>query len=165
MGPLAGLKIVEFAGIGPGPFAAMLLADLGAEIIRIERKEPSELGLQRPRGYDYALRNRKIIQLDLKSAEGVEFAPRLVDQADALLEGFRPRAMERLGLGPDVCLTRNPRLIYGRITGWGQTGRRAASTWRSQANCSRALRRDSAEVNRCHLSRWSWVPVRRYVAC
>ena len=122
MGPLAGLKIVEFAGIGPGPFAAMLLADLGAEIIRIERKEPSGLGLQRPREYDYAMRNRTTIHLDLKSPHGIEFALRLVDQADALMEGFRPQAMERLGVGPNVCLTRNPKLVYGRITGWGQSG-------------------------------------------
>ena len=122
MGPLAGLKIVEFAGIGPGPFAAMLLADLGAEIIRIERKEPSGLGLQRPREYDYAMRNRTTIHLDLKSPHGIEFALRLVDQADALMEGFRPQVMERLGVGPNVCLTRNPKLVYGRITGWGQSG-------------------------------------------
>ena len=122
MGPLVGLKIVEFAGIGPGPFAAMLLADLGAEIIRIERKEPSGLGLQRPREYDYAMRNRTTIHLDLKSPHGIEFALRLVDQADALMEGFRPQVMERLGVGPNVCLTRNPKLVYGRITGWGQSG-------------------------------------------
>ena len=122
MGPLAGLKIVEFAGIGPGPFAAMLLADLGAEIIRIERKELSGMGLQRPREYDYAMRNRTTIHLDLKSPQGVEFALRLVDQADALMEGFRPQVMERLGVGPNVCLTRNPKLVYGRITGWGQSG-------------------------------------------
>ena len=122
MGPLAGLKIVEFAGIGPGPFAAMLLADLGAEIIRIERKESSGMGLQRPREYDYAMRNRTTIHLDLKSPQGVEFALRLVDQADALMEGFRPQVMERLGVGPNVCLTRNPKLVYGRITGWGQSG-------------------------------------------
>ena len=122
MGPLAGLKIVEFAGIGPGPFAAMLLADLGAEIIRIERKEPSGLGLQRPREYDYAMRNRTTIHLDLKSPQGIDFALRLVDQADALMEGFRPLVMERLGVGPNVCLTRNPKLVYGRITGWGQSG-------------------------------------------
>lgn len=122
MGPLAGLKIVEFAGIGPGPFAAMLLADLGAEIIRIDRMEASGLGLQRPRQYDYSLRNRTTIQLDLKSPGGVDFALRLVDRADALMEGFRPQVMERLGIGPEVCLKRNPRLVYGRITGWGQSG-------------------------------------------
>ena len=122
MGPLAGLKIIEFAGIGPGPFAAMLLADLGAEIIRIERKEPSGLGLERPRKYDYAMRNRTTIQLDLKSPQGIDFALRLVDQADALMEGFRPQVMERLGIGPNVCLKRNPKLVFGRITGWGQSG-------------------------------------------
>lgn len=122
MGPLAGLKIVEFAGIGPGPFAAMLLADLGAEIIRIDRKEASGLGLDRPLQYDYSLRNRTTIQLDLKSPVGKDFALRLVDRADALMEGFRPQVMERLGIGPEVCLERNPRLVYGRITGWGQSG-------------------------------------------
>jgi alpha-methylacyl-CoA racemase len=127
MGPLTGLKVVEFAGIGPAPFAAMLLADLGAEVIRIDRKEAAGLGLQRPREFDYALRNRKSIQLDLKSPKGIEFALRLVEHADALLEGFRPQVMERLGLGPDVCLGRNPRLVFGRITGWGQTGPLALS--------------------------------------
>ena len=122
MGPLSGIKIVEFAGIGPGPFAAMLLADLGAEIIRIDRKQPSDLGLKRAPRFDYALRNRKAIRLDLKDAAGLSFAARLVDRADALMEGFRPGVMERLGLGPDECLARNPRLVYGRITGWGQNG-------------------------------------------
>ncbi|KWT82099.1 MULTISPECIES: CaiB/BaiF CoA-transferase family protein [unclassified Variovorax] len=122
MGPLAGLKIVEFAGIGPGPFAAMLLADLGAEIIRIDRKEASGLGLDRPLQYDYSLRNRTTIQLDLKSPAGKDFALRLIDRADALMEGFRPQVMERLGIGPEVCLERNRRLVYGRMTGWGQSG-------------------------------------------
>ena len=122
MGPLAGLKIVEFAGIGPGPFAAMLLADLGAEVIRLDRKEPAALGLRRPPQFDYALRNRKSIRLDLKNPQGAALAARIVDGADALLEGFRPGVMERLGLGPDECLRRNPKLVYGRITGWGQSG-------------------------------------------
>ena len=122
MGPLAGLKIVEFAGIGPGPFAGMLLADLGAEVIRVDRKTPAGLGLRRLPRYDYALRNRKTIRLDLKSAQGAAFAARLIDEADALLEGFRPGVMERLGLGPNECLRRNPRLVYGRVTGWGQSG-------------------------------------------
>jgi len=121
-GPLAGVKVVEFGGIGPGPFAAMLLADLGADVIRIDRKQPSGLGLARPRKYEYALRNRAAIQLDLKSQDGIAFALRLVERADALMEGFRPGVMERLGLGPDTCLQRNQRLVYGRITGWGQTG-------------------------------------------
>ena len=121
-GPLAGLRVVEFAGIGPGPFAAMLLADLGATVLRIDRKEASDLGLKRPREFDYALRNRTTIQLDLKSAQDRETAAQLVDQADALIEGFRPGVMERLGLGPGVCLARNPKLVFGRITGWGQTG-------------------------------------------
>jgi len=122
MGPLHGIKVVEFAGIGPGPFAAMLLADLGAEVIRIERKEPADLGLKRPREVDYALRNRYAIQLDLKDEFAKQLVLRLVSKADALIEGFRPGVMERLGFAPDVCLAQNPRLIYGRLTGWGQTG-------------------------------------------
>ena len=122
MGPLHGLKVVEMAGIGPGPMCAMLLADLGATVIRVDRKVPSGLGVQRPLKYDLTLRSRKAIALDLKQPQGVETVLRLVEQADALIEGFRPGVMEKLGLGPDVCLARNPRLVYGRMTGWGQTG-------------------------------------------
>jgi alpha-methylacyl-CoA racemase len=122
LGPLNGLKIVEFAGIGPGPFASMLLADLGAQVIRLDRKEPSQLGLRRSSEFDFGLRNRKAVRIDLKDPRGVELAARIVDGADALIEGFRPGVMERLGLGPQVCLERNPRLVYGRITGWGQAG-------------------------------------------
>lgn len=122
MGPLHGLKVVEMAGIGPGPMCAMLFADLGATVIRVDRKEPSGLGVQRPLKYDLMLRGRKAIALDLKQPEGVETTLRLVAQADALIEGFRPGVMEKLGLGPEVCLARNPRLVFGRMTGWGQQG-------------------------------------------
>jgi len=121
-GPLAGVKVVELAGIGPGPMCAMLLADLGATVIRIDRKEPAALGIERPLRFNTLLRNRGAIALDLKDPRAVELVLELVAQADALLEGFRPGVTERLGLGPDVCLARNPRLAYGRLTGWGQQG-------------------------------------------
>ncbi len=121
-GPLTGVRMVEFAGIGPGPFCAMMLADLGADIVRIDRADkvtvidPDTLSL------DVLNRGRRSIGLNLKSPEGVATALALVEQSDALIEGFRPGVMERLGLGPEVCLERNPRLIYGRMTGWGQDG-------------------------------------------
>ncbi|MDR5744876.1 CaiB/BaiF CoA-transferase family protein [Caballeronia sp. LZ029] len=121
-GPLAGVRVVEIAGIGPGPLAAMFLADLGATVIRVDRKEPSGLGAPRPVQFDLGLRNRKSIRVDLKDPDAVEMVLELIDQADALIEGFRPGVMERLGLGPDTCLARNPRLVYGRVTGWGQDG-------------------------------------------
>ncbi len=121
-GPLSGVRIVELAGIGPGPMCAMLLADLGATVIRIDRKQPAELGIKRPLRYDLLLRNRPVIALDLKDPHGVEAALQLIERADALIEGFRPGVTERMGLGPDVCLSRNPRLAYGRMTGWGQEG-------------------------------------------
>ena len=122
MGPLAGIKVVELAGIGPGPMCAMLLADMGATVLRIDRPGGSDLGLQRPRRYDLLLRGRYSVEIDLKSPEGKALALRLVERADALIEGFRPGVTERLGLGPDDCLARNPRLVYGRVTGWGQAG-------------------------------------------
>lgn len=122
MGPLTGIKVVELAGIGPGPMCAMLLADLGATVIRIERREPVDLGIKRPLKFNLVLRNRKAIALDLKQPRHVALALRLVDKADALIEGFRPGVTERMGLGPDVCIARNPRLVYGRMTGWGQDG-------------------------------------------
>lgn len=121
-GPLAGTRIIELAGIGPGPMCAMLLADLGATVLRIDRREPSGLGLERPLRHNLVLRNRHSISLDLKDPAAVEVVLRLVEQADGLIEGFRPGVTERLGLGPDHCLARNPRLVYGRITGWGQMG-------------------------------------------
>jgi alpha-methylacyl-CoA racemase len=122
VGPLAGIKIVELAGIGPGPMCAMLLADMGATVLRIDRPEPSHLGIERPLRYDLLLRGRYSVAVDLKSSAGKALALRLVERADALIEGFRPGVTERLGLGPDDCLARNPRLVYGRVTGWGQDG-------------------------------------------
>jgi alpha-methylacyl-CoA racemase len=122
MGPLAGVRIVELAGIGPGPLAAMLLADMGATVIRVDRKEPSGLGAPRPLEFDLALRNRKSIRVDLKDPAGAATVRKLIDQADALIEGFRPGVTERLGLGPEDCLGRNSKLVYGRVTGWGQEG-------------------------------------------
>ena len=122
MGPLDGLKLLEFAGIGPGPMCAMLLADLGATVLRIDRTQPADLGQQRPLKYNLLLRNRRSIALDLKRPEAAELVLQLVESADGLIEGFRPGVMERLGLGPDPCLARNPRLVYGRMTGWGQDG-------------------------------------------
>jgi alpha-methylacyl-CoA racemase len=122
MGPLAGLKVIELAGIGPGPMCAMLLADLGATVLRIDRTTPSDLGIQRDARNNLLLRSRKAIPLDLKRSDSTALVLRLIEQADALVEGFRPGVMERLGLGPETCLARNPRLIYGRMTGWGQDG-------------------------------------------
>jgi len=127
MGPLQGVKVIEFAGIGPGPMCAMLLADMGATVLRIDRSTEVDLGQRRPPRYNLLLRSRKAIRLDLKRDAAVALALELVERADALLEGFRPGVMERLGLGPDVCLARNPRLAYGRMTGWGQEGPLAAA--------------------------------------
>lgn len=122
MGPLAGVRIVELAGLGPAQMCAMLLADLGATVIRIDRKEPSGLGLERPRRFDVVLRNRKSIRVDLKDPAGVALVLDLAAKADALIEGFRPEVTERLGLGPEACFARNPKLVYARATGWGQQG-------------------------------------------
>jgi alpha-methylacyl-CoA racemase len=121
VGPLHGVKVVELAGIGPGPFAGTLLSDMGADVVRIERVELVERST-RPSGFIFDARGRRDIAVDLKHADGVETVLRLVEQADALIEGFRPGVTERLGLGPDACLARNPRLVYGRMTGWGQDG-------------------------------------------
>ena len=126
-GPLAGIKVLELAGIGPGPMCAMLLADLGATVLRIDRPDPGESGIARPLKYNLLLRGRRSLALDLKRPEARDLALRLVEQADALIEGFRPGVMERLGLGPEVCLARNPGLVYGRMTGWGQQGPLAQS--------------------------------------
>jgi alpha-methylacyl-CoA racemase len=122
MGTLSGYKIVEFAGIGPAPMCAMLLADMGADVLRIDRAEDAALGVALETKYSLLSRGRKSVAIDLKKPEGVAAAMKLIEKADALLEGFRPQVMERLGLGPDECLKRNPRLIYGRMTGWGQEG-------------------------------------------
>ena len=117
MGPLAGFRIIELAGIGPGPFCGMMLSDMGAEVIRVDRiaGEP-----RRPR--DILARNRRSIAIDLKKPEGVELVLRLCEQCNALFEGFRPGVTERMGLGPEDCMARNPKLVYGRMTGWGQEG-------------------------------------------
>ena len=116
-GPLCGVKILEFAGMGPGPFAGMLLADMGADIVRIERPDaPDELVSP------IADRGRRRVRADLKKAEDLQLIFALLNEADALIEGYRPGVMERAGLGPDEVLRRNARLVYGRITGWGQTG-------------------------------------------
>ena len=120
-GPLAGVKVVELVGIGPGPFAAMLLADMGADVVRVHRVQSVERGFD-PGGVPIMDRNRRSIGVDLKHPEGVETVLGLVERADALLEGFRPGVTERLGVGPDECLARNPKLVYGRMTGWGQGG-------------------------------------------
>ena len=121
-GPLAGLRIVEFAGIGPGPFCGMMLVDHGAEVIRVDRASGGRGGSQPISPKDVLARGRKSVAIDLKSAEGVALARRLAASADGIIEGFRPGVMERLGLGPDELLADNPKLVYGRMTGWGQTG-------------------------------------------
>ena len=118
MGPLTGIRVVEMAGIGPGPFTAMMLSDLGAEVIRVDRLSHKGTGHRA----NVLNRGRKSIAVDLKHPRGVETTLRLIEQADVVLEGFRPGVMERLGLGPEECLSVNPRLIFGRMTGWGQTG-------------------------------------------
>ncbi|PCJ12543.1 MAG: carnitine dehydratase [Gammaproteobacteria bacterium] len=122
MGPLSSIKIIEIAGIGPGPMCAMLLADLGAEVIRIDRVQEANLGLNRDPTKDVLLRGRRSIAVDLKKPEGIELVLQLIEKSDALTEGFRPGVMERLGLSPEVCHQRNPKLVYGRMTGWGQDG-------------------------------------------
>lgn len=122
MGPLKGCKVIEMAGIGPAPFCGMLLADLGADVIRIDRTGNSGLGVEFPQRYDLLGRSKRSIAIDLQEADGVALALELVRKADFLIEGFRPGVMERLGLGPDECLKANPRLVYGRMTGWGQEG-------------------------------------------
>jgi alpha-methylacyl-CoA racemase len=122
MGPLTGVKIVELAGIGPGPFAGMLLSDMGADIVRIDRaQQVNPAAFDKP-NLEPMYRGRRSIGVDLKNPDGVELVLRLVEGADALVEGYRPGVTERLGLGPDVCLARNPQLVYGRMTGWGQDG-------------------------------------------
>src|SRR5579862_3017559 len=125
MGPLEGVRVVELAGIGPGPFCAMLLADMGAEVIRVDRAAMVGRDTDRDGNdarFNLLARGRRNIAIDLKNPAGVAATLRLVDRADALIEGFRPGVMERLGLGPETCLARNPRLVYGRMTGWGQDG-------------------------------------------
>ncbi len=122
MGALSGIRIVEMAGIGPAPFCGMLLADMGAEILRVDRLTGAELGMPLPPRFDLLNRNKHSVAVDLKSSEGREAVLRLIGGADAVIEGFRPGVMERLGVGPEVCLAANRRLVYGRMTGWGQSG-------------------------------------------
>ena len=121
-GPLSGYRVIEIAGIGPGPFAAMMLADMGAEVIRVERAQAVRGAAPDTPYFDTMLRGRRNVAVDLKHPDGVATLLDLVERADALIEGFRPGVMERLGIGPDVCLARNPKLVFGRMTGWGQDG-------------------------------------------
>jgi alpha-methylacyl-CoA racemase len=122
VGPLHGIKVVEIAGIGPGPFCAMMLADMGAEVLRVDRTNRLKLPFPDRPSLDLMARGRRSVAIDLKRPEGAEVVLRLVESSDVLLEGFRPGVAERLGIGPEPCLERNPRLIYGRMTGWGQDG-------------------------------------------
>jgi alpha-methylacyl-CoA racemase len=123
VGPLSGLRIIEMAGLGPGPFAGMLFSDLGADVIRIDRKASAASGgFDRVKEANFVDRGRRTLALDLKKPEAIETALELIANSDALIEGFRPGVMERLGLGPQICLARHPGLVYGRVTGWGQSG-------------------------------------------
>lgn len=121
-GPLSGVRVLELAGLGPGPFCGMLLSDFGADVVRVDRAATVRAGASSTATRDVLSRGRRSIGIDLKSPEGTALLLDLVEQADVLIEGFRPGVMERLGVGPDVCLERNPRLVYGRVTGWGQEG-------------------------------------------
>ncbi len=121
-GPLHGLRIIEVAGIGPGPFCAMMLADMGADVVRVDRAQSVRDAMPDTPSRDVSSRGRRSLGLDLKHPEGAEALLALVEHADGLIEGFRPGVMERLGVGPDVCLARNPKLVFGRMTGWGQDG-------------------------------------------
>lgn len=128
MGPLQGVKVIEFAGIGPGPLCGMMLADLGAEVLRIDRKIPlnpypgEKFDSYNPGRFGLLNRGKRSVTLNLKKPAGVDAALRLIEQAHAVIDPFRPSVLERLGLGPEICLKRNPRLVFGRITGWGQNG-------------------------------------------
>ena len=126
MGPLSGIKVIEFEAIGPGPFCGMMLADMGADVLVIDRAGGADHGLNRERWYDTMMRGRRSVTLDMKSKDGAQAALELIGRADALIEGLRPGVMERLGVGPDAALATNPKLVYGRMTGWGQSGPMAA---------------------------------------
>ncbi|HEY2336684.1 MAG TPA: CaiB/BaiF CoA-transferase family protein [Burkholderiales bacterium] len=126
MGPLAGIRVLEFESIGPAPFAGMLLADMGADVLVVDRPAATDLGLERKRSEAVMMRGKRSVTLDLKRNSSGEIALQLIGRADALIEGMRPGVMEKLGLGPDAALARNPRLVYGRMTGWGQDGPLAA---------------------------------------
>jgi alpha-methylacyl-CoA racemase len=121
-GPLAGIRVLEFEAIGPAPFAGMLLADMGADVLVVDRPAAGDLGLKRERWYDVMMRGKRSLTLDLKSPHGAKTILEVIEKADVLIEGFRPGVMERLGVGPDAAFARNPRLVYGRMTGWGQDG-------------------------------------------
>ncbi|MGW6461844.1 CoA transferase, partial [Streptomyces sp. NPDC055078] len=121
-GVLSGVRVIEFAGLGPGPFAGMLLSDMGADVIRIDRPTPVRTTLRQRRQQEPMLRNRRSLMVDLKSDQGRDVVLGMIDAADVVIEGFRPGVAERLGVGPDACRARNPRLVYGRMTGWGQDG-------------------------------------------
>lgn len=121
-GPLAGVRVIELVGIGPGPMCGMLLADMGAQVLMVERLAPADIGVPRPRRYELPHRGKQSIAVDLKHADGVALVADLATTADVLVEGFRPGTMERLGLGPQACMARHPGLVYGRMTGYGQTG-------------------------------------------
>ena len=121
-GPLKGVKVIEMAGVGPGPFCAMMLADAGADVITIGRPDAKTLGNRRNPATDALARGRRHLTLDLKVPEAITALLKILESAHVLIEGYRPGVMERLGLGPNICLERNPRLVYGRMTGWGQTG-------------------------------------------
>ncbi len=122
MGPLTGVRVLEFEAVGPGPFCGMLLADMGADVLLVDRAQDARLGLGRERWYDVMMRGRRSVTLDLKTPDGVTAALALASRADAVIEGFRPGVMERLGFGPDALLAANAKLVYGRMTGWGQDG-------------------------------------------
>ena len=154
MGPLHGIRIVEFAGLGPGPLAATLLTDLGATVLRIERRDESARLDAALLKFDIVRRGRSAISLDLKSPTELALALSLIERADALIEGFRPGVMERMGLGPDLCLKHNARLVYCRMTGWGQTAdRRARCHW------PRRPASDTATQPAWRL--WRWFPLPR----
>jgi len=121
-GPLSGIRVLEFEAIGPAPFAGMMLADMGADVLVVDRPASADLGLKRERWYDVMMRGKRSVTLDLKSQHAAEIVFSILEKTDALIEGFRPGVMERLGLGPNAALARNPRLVYGRMTGWGQDG-------------------------------------------
>src|SRR6185437_14119051 len=125
-GPLAGVRVIELAAIGPAPFAAMMLADMGADVIRVDRADDLDAGRHHSDFHLVLDRGRRSIAVDLKNPAGVEVVLGLMAAADVLLEGFRPGVAERLGIGPEVALARNPKLVYGRMTGWGQSGPRSA---------------------------------------
>ena len=150
MGPLQGFRVIELAGIGPGPFCGMMLSDMGAEVIRVDR-----VGGAGRRGRDVLARNRRSVAVDLKQPEGVELVLKLVETADALFEGFRPGVTERLGLGPDDCMARNEKLVYGRMTGWGQEGpiaHAAGTTSTTSAWLARCTPSASRAASRCRRS-------------